>query len=157
MINKTLQYDREREYRYWIIADTINALLLLLFVYTALSKLTRYKAFTVALEETPLIGRYASVIAWLLPVTEILIAVLLFFPRIRLIGLFTSFAALLAFTGYLIYMVVYIPHLPCNCGGVLNSLSWKQHIIFNVFFLLISAWGICISVGKRTSLKKKPP
>lgn len=157
MINRMLQDDCARGDRYWLIADTISALLLLLFLYTALSKLAGYKVFAVALKDIPLIGRYASLIAWLLPVSELLIAILLFFSKTRLAGLFVSFIALLVFSGYLLYMIMYVPHLPCNCGGVLNSLSWKQHIIFNAFFLLINILGIRISVRRAASLKRTPP
>ena len=51
MINGTLQDGRARGDWYWLIADTISALLLLLFLYTALSKLAGYKVFAVALKD----------------------------------------------------------------------------------------------------------
>jgi hypothetical protein len=29
--------------------------------------------------------------------------------------------------------------IPCSCGGLISSLSWTQHLFFNLFFLLANA------------------
>ncbi|MDQ2656909.1 MAG: hypothetical protein M3Y60_05770, partial [Bacteroidota bacterium] len=34
--------------------------------------------------------------------------------------------------------------LPCSCGGVLNSLGWKAHLVFNIVFTLLSIVGIML-------------
>jgi hypothetical protein len=35
--------------------------------------------------------------------------------------------------------------LPCSCGGIISSLSWRQHIIFNGVFILLAITGIIFS------------
>src|SRR5688572_29656190 len=73
------------------IPEVISSLLIILFIYTALSKLSGYNTFTIQLSKSPFITSYARSIAWSLPAGEILISLLLVFKRTRLIGLYASF------------------------------------------------------------------
>jgi len=104
-----------------LIIEIISSLLILLFLYTALGKLLDYVAFKNVLNKSPLIGGKAAVVALALPITEGLIASLLFFPRSRLWGLWGSFVAMTIFTLYLAYRIIFTPNLPCSCGGVLKQ------------------------------------
>lgn len=115
-----------------------SSLLLLLFTYTALSKLSDYDKFVRLLHESPLIHKGADMIGWLLPVTELIVVLLLFFERTRRMGLFISLFLLVLFTVYLLYMVLFVADLPCSCGGVLRKMSWQQHVWFNLFFILVN-------------------
>lgn len=119
-----------------------SALLILLFTYTAVSKLSDYTHFVRVLGESPLIHKGADIIGWLLPVTELVIVLLLFFPATRKAGFVFSFYLLVLFTLYLIYMLLFAADLPCSCGGVISKMSWKQHVWFNVFFICVSIAGI---------------
>jgi hypothetical protein len=56
-------------------------------------------------------------------------------------GLYASFFLMSLFTAYLMIMLNVSYYVPCSCGGVLEKLSWNQHIVFNVFFIVISAAG----------------
>jgi len=47
-------------------------------------------------------------------------------------------------------MVITDDNLPCSCGGVIQQLSWTQHIVFNLIF--IAAGGIGIWMAR----KKEP-
>lgn len=138
------------------IADIISGILLLLFLYTSLSKLADYQTFKVVLSSSPLLKPVAGVIAWLLPVTEIVIAAILFLPATRQSGLKASFMLISAFTLYLVYMITFTPDLPCNCGGVLQALTWQQHIFFNLFFIALSLTGIVLYTKNR-NIKSEPP
>ena len=139
-----------------ILADVISALLLLLFLYTSLSKLTHYETFKAALHTSPLLKDVAGVIAWLLPVIEIVVVAALFIPHTRVKGLKASLILITAFTIYLLYMIAFTPRLPCNCGGVLQSLTWSQHIFFNLFFILLALMGILL-YKKDENRKSEPP
>ncbi|MEJ8841887.1 MauE/DoxX family redox-associated membrane protein [Lacibacter sp. H375] len=119
-----------------------SSLLILLFTYTAISKLTDYEKFVRVLDESPLIHKGADTIAWLLPVTELIVVLLLFFERTRRMGLYASLALLTVFTIYIGCMLLFVAELPCNCGGVLNKMSWQQHLFFNAGFLVINVIGI---------------
>jgi hypothetical protein len=120
----------------------ISLLLIFLFAYTGSSKLLDSKGFAAVLSTIPLIGRGAGIVAILLPLAELLIVLLLLFEKTRLTGLYASLALLLLFTVYLVYMVLAVPHLPCSCGGVISSMSWKQHVVFNVVFIVLTVIGI---------------
>ena len=140
-----------------LIADIISGVLLLLFLYTSLSKLADYETFKNVLSASPLLKRVAGVVAWLLPITELVLVVLLFVPALRLKGLYASFILISLFTLYLIYMIAYAPHLPCNCGGVLKLLTWPQHIFFNLFFIFLSLFGILLYQRSKNKKSRPPP
>ncbi len=136
------------------ITEVLAALLILLFVYTALSKLINVNTFENALSESPVLDKYAHSIAVILPLTELITSVLLFIPAHREKGFVLSFFLLFSFTFYIACMLLFALPLPCSCGGVLQSLTWPQHLIFNCFFTFLSALGWLIeSKNKINSFK----
>ena len=138
------------------ITDLICALLLLLFLYTAVSKLFTHDAFQFVLFLSPSLRPFATLISWLIPIAEILICICLFLPPLRTAGLLGSFILLLMFTLYLIYMILFTTDHPCACGGVISSLSWPAHIIFNIFFMGLAATGLILR-RKIHNLHDMPP
>jgi hypothetical protein len=137
-------------------ADIITALLILLFSYTAISKFTGLHSFTMTLGKAPVIKQGAAVIAILLPTIEAFIVLLLFFERTKLKGLYASLLLLLVFTTYLIGIIFFAPGLPCSCGGVISRMSWRQHVVFNFGFIVLTA--VAIRIYKRTeSIQKIKP
>jgi len=125
-----------------LIVEVISALFILLFVYTAINKFLVINDLKKVLKNFPLIGSFPQLIAWGLPICESIIALLLFIPRTKLTGLYSSLTMMTAFTFYLGYMLVFTPKLPCTCGGMLQKLSWPQHLIFNIFFVLLAIVAI---------------
>jgi hypothetical protein len=123
------------------LGEFIACLLILLLVYTATSKLLNEKQFHAALWSLPLIGEGAYYLAYLIPSVELLVALLLFFPSTRSWGLWSSFVLLIFFTLYMGYMLVFAAYLPCSCGGVISRLGWKQHVVFNIVFILLAYLG----------------
>ena len=140
-----------------LIADIISGILLLLFLYTALNKLGDHERFRFALERSPLLKTFAGFIAIALPIAELLVALLLFIPLTRLTGLYAAFFLILLFTVYLVYMIAFSPDLPCSCGGALSQLTWKQHIFFNLFFILLSLCGIFLYKKNKNRRSRPPP
>lgn len=128
-------------YTDWLI-EIITALFILLFLYTAISKITEHDTFRTILSKSPLLKLSAGLLSWLLPVTEIITSILLFLPFTRKHGLILSLGLMAVFTIYVAYMVLFVPNLPCSCGGVLKELSWNQHIIFNLFFTALGALAL---------------
>lgn len=127
-----------------MIVEVICSLLILLFIYTSLSKLSAYDNFTAQLSKSPFITSYSNSIAWSIPTVEILISVLLVIQKTRLIGLYASFFLMSLFTAYLIIMLNFSYYIPCSCGGVLQYLSWNEHIVFNTFFIVIAGAGVLL-------------
>lgn len=124
----------------------------ILFIYAATSKLLDFETFTVQLAQSPLLSAYAGVIAWMVPGIEILIAGLLVFSRLRNVALYAAFTLMVMFTAYIYIILNFSDFVPCSCGGVLEELSWTQHLIFNVVFIVLGAVAILIS---RNGTKKK--
>lgn len=126
------------------LVDVISGLFILLFVYTGINKLYDHTNFQNVIGKSPLVGNAAPYVSWGLPAFELLVAALLCLPRTRKIGLYISLLMMVGFTGYLIFMIYFTPTLPCSCGGVLSQMSWKQHLVFNVFFTLLALLGILL-------------
>lgn len=131
-----------------LMRDIISAIFIFLFVYTALNKLYTYKLFEQTLEGTPLIGALSTYIAILLPIIELMVSLLLFIPRTRKWGLYSSFSLMVVFTLYIGYMIVFTPHRPCTCGGVIEKMTWTQHFVFNIAFTLLALAGVFPVVSK---------
>lgn len=126
------------------IHDIIGGLLVLLFVYAAFSKLFDYTQFKMQLGSSPLLASYAGIIAWMVPVVELIIATLLTVTVTRIIGLYASLGLLLIFTLYITAMLLSGEHLPCSCGGIIQALNWSQHLVFNLFFMALCIGGIVL-------------
>lgn len=119
-------------------------LLSCLFIYASISKISDYKEFIIQLKKSPFISGFASYITWFLPVVEILIALLLNLNKYRLTGLYFSLFLLSLFTSYLIAMLSFSYYIPCSCGGLISKLSWNEHIVFNIFFMIINIVAILL-------------
>jgi hypothetical protein len=124
------------------ILSATTGLLIVLWLYAALTKLIDYPHFIATLQHSPLLDQLAIQIGWTLLTVEIGFVILLLVPKLQAWGLYGSAILLLLFSAYILYMLLYAAHLPCSCGGVIQKLSWKQHLIFNGAFLLISVLGI---------------
>ncbi|MBO9202955.1 MULTISPECIES: MauE/DoxX family redox-associated membrane protein [Niastella] len=131
-----------------MIVEIICSLLIILFIYSSLSKLSAYERFSVQLSKSPFITSYYKLVAWSIPGAEIVIAFLLAIKRTRLIGLYAAFFLMSLFTAYLLIMLNFSYYIPCSCGGVLEYLSWEQHIVFNGFFIVIAGAGVLLISNK---------
>jgi uncharacterized membrane protein YphA (DoxX/SURF4 family) len=139
-----------------ITIEIICSLLLILWIYTGLNKMMDYETFKFQLGRSPFIQPMAGFIAATLPAGELLIALALVIKKTRLIGLYTSFALMLLFTGYIYAMLHYSYYVPCSCGGVLAALSWENHLIFNGCFTILALVGIVLeSSSNKESINKK--
>lgn len=122
--------------------ETIRLSFILLFVYTAASKFIDYENFRAVIGQSPLITRFAPILAIVVPVAEIVIALLLVIPRYRRAGLYASFAVMTLFTVYIIVLLTLSEKIPCSCGGVISQMSWTQHLYFNIVFMLLALLGM---------------
>jgi hypothetical protein len=127
------------------LGNVIGSLFIFLFVYTAVSKLFQFELFQSTLYKSPLIGGMASFIAYGLPFIELLAAALLFFKRTLNVGFYLSLLLMVLFTVYISYMLLFEKNLPCSCGGVLNILTWRQHLFFNCLFTGLAIMGVLFS------------
>lgn len=124
--------------------DIICVLYAILFVYASVSKLMAYDEFRAQIGKSPLIMHHEWWIAWFVPSLELVIALMLFVPRLQLIALYGCFALMFIFTIYIAFMLIFTPDLPCSCGGVLNKLGWEGHLVFNIGFTFLAVVGIVL-------------
>lgn len=127
-----------------IVVEAICMAFIILFVYAAASKLLDYDKFRVQLGQSPLLTAFAGTMVWLVPAVEVLIALMLSVRRWRLLGLYTSFGLMVMFTAYIVVITRFSDYVPCSCGGVLEKLSWDQHLVFNIGFVLLGLIAILI-------------
>lgn len=121
------------------LAPIFHYLVFVIFLYSALSKLINFDLFVNNLDKSPFFTNIdSSLIAGLIIGIEFVIPGLLFFDQTAKLGYLLSFSLFFLFTGYIILMMKISPYLPCSCGGFLESLSWTQHIYFNIFFMMAS-------------------
>lgn len=128
-----------------VIFEIVVSLLVILWVYAAVSKLLDYETFKVQLGKSPLLTQFAGLVAVVVPLAELLIAVALVSKRRRLLGLYASFFMLATFTSYLIAILKFSYYIPCSCGGILSGMSWNTHILFNLVFAALAIVGIMLT------------
>jgi len=127
-----------------IIPPVVSYLFALLYIYAAASKLLDYENFRVQLGQSPLLSAFASPVSWGVPSLEILISLMLLFGKFRTTALFLAFGLMSMFTAYIYIMLNYSSYVPCSCGGVLEKMTWDQHLIFNVGFVILGAIAILV-------------
>ncbi|WP_310555182.1 MauE/DoxX family redox-associated membrane protein [Flavobacterium sp.] len=131
-----------------IIIEFITMIYILLFVYAAASKLLDFENFQVQLGQSPLLSAYAYFISYAVPTFELLICCLFIIPRCRMIGLFAAYGLMVMFTAYIYIILNYSSFIPCSCGGILEDLSWNQHIFFNIAFIILAIIGVLVNNPK---------
>lgn len=110
---------------------------MLVFLYTGINKLWWQHKFYSVLLKSPLLYKGTGFISWFIPILEIVICLVLFFPVTRNLGIKASVSLMAVFTAYIAYMLLSSSSLPCSCGGVLSALSWQQHLVFNSLLLVL--------------------
>ena len=121
-----------------------------LFTYAAISKIIDFENFRIQLGQSPLLSSFAALIVWTIPVIELLISVLLFFKNQRLKALLAAYSLMVMFTTYIYIILNYSSYIPCSCGGILEKLGWTEHLIFNLFFIIMA--GISIIFLSKTKV-----
>lgn len=115
---------------------------ILLLIYAAMNKGLDFEKFQVELGQSPLFSAFANWISWTVLLTEFIIVFFLLFPATRIKALYAGFCLMTMFTAYIFIMLNYSSFLPCSCGGILEKMSWQEHLIFNVFFVAIGALAL---------------
>lgn len=120
-----------------IFQEIIAATFVLLFLYTAITKLKDIPFFIGSMEHSPVLRPVASFLGGFIPAIELATVLLLVFPTTRRLGLFISTILMAGFTCYTAYILSNGQQLPCSCGGVLEQMGWSEHLVFNSIFLLL--------------------
>jgi uncharacterized membrane protein YphA (DoxX/SURF4 family) len=127
-----------------IIIEIIAFLFIVLFLYAALTKLFEFEKFSIQVGQSPILTGIGTLLPVCVIVIEILVAALIIVPRSRLIGFFGAFILMTMFSSYIIVILRFSSYVPCSCGGVLEKLSWGQHLAFNLLFVVLALVGISL-------------
>lgn len=109
-----------------LMVNVLSAQLILLFLYTALSKLKEHTEFQTGLTKLSLLGQTAITFLGLLSIIEIFIAVLLLLQRTKKNWLASYMLPMARFTLYISYILMSIPIFSCSYGGVLKKNRCSQ-------------------------------
>lgn len=147
----------------WI-TEGVTFLFIILFFYAGFSKLIDGNSFYNNLNNSPVLvgSTIASIAEWIVPLAELLVGFLLFWPKTRVKGMVGVITLLLLFTAYIVAILFFSPYIPCSCGGVIAQLSWEQHLIFNILCIGLAAFNLWLLMmqsngfGKAKNLFSKP-
>ena len=128
-------------------------LFIVLFVYTATSKLIGFEHFKSQLMQMPLLSKYTPYLAWGIPWAEYVIVILFMFPKYVLQAFYACLGIITVFTRYIVYILKSSEHIPCSCGGVLSKLTWEAHVTFNLLFILLAIINI-LCLHKQNALSE---
>lgn len=129
----------------------LTLFLLALWIPVSIDKFINFETFKNGLIRQPFNDTLAYLLAYTLPFFEVSIVVLLLFSHWRKYGIMLSLVLMVLFTGYIGMALAGIwEEMACGCGSVISILTWKQHFFFNLFFLLISGYGVYLTNPKRS-------
>ncbi|WP_373496223.1 MauE/DoxX family redox-associated membrane protein [Aquiflexum sp.] len=127
----------------------VALLLAFLFLYTAFSKVLDPVGTLQALKNQVFPVWMAEILFYTLPIAEVSTTFLLMTDKWRIAGLKSSVVLMAIFTGYILLVLTGIfSRVPCSCGGVLNSLGWGEHLVFNLAVLGLAVLGVKMDQGK---------
>jgi len=98
-----------------------------------------FENFQIQIAQSPLLSALSDSISYGILALEFAVSILLIFERTRRIGLSSSFALMTAFTVYIYLILNYSEFIPCSCGGILEKMDWRTHLIFNIITALLAA------------------
>lgn len=127
-----------------------SGIMILLFCYAAISKLTDFDNFQVQISASPFLNGFSQFLPYTIIIVELLIAGLLCYRKTRTMGLIGSLVLMIVFTGYIALLITTSKNLPCSCGGLLEKMSWSQHLYFNMgcVVLTIIALGLNLKYSR---------
>lgn len=125
-------------------------LLVVLFGYTAFHKLIDLHLFRQTLMKSTLIEEnQINFLLYFVPAIEIL-TILLLISNKYIHGLYMSLLLMTTFTIYLVVLNNFSFYKGCSCGGIFNEMSYLEHIIINISFIIISLASILLYSEKET-------
>lgn len=127
-----------------LIIDVISALFVLLFVYAALSKIQDFQKFKVDLGKSPILNSFTGIAAIAVPLLELVISLMFTIKRFQFLALHASFNLMIIFSAYILTILNFSSYVPCSCGGILQNMTWNQHLIFNAGFIFLAAIAILL-------------
>ncbi|WP_411028063.1 MauE/DoxX family redox-associated membrane protein [Sphingobacterium sp. SRCM116780] len=126
------------------IGEAIVFLLVLMWVYTFVSKAIDFDTFKRQITGSYLISGTGRMLPYILQAVHAVIVVLLMVKAWRKAGLITSISLLVLYTGYLLYILKFAPSVPCTCIALLRGMTWENQLVVNLIVLPLNIIGLII-------------
>ncbi|QED37778.1 hypothetical protein FK178_08595 [Antarcticibacterium arcticum] len=131
------------------ITEIIRYAFIILFLYAAFSQIINSPKFYNDLLNSPVFNNTTAVlVSWIIPIIELIIAGLLLSKDFRLAGIYLALGLLFLFSVYISGILFFSDNIPCSCGGIINDITWQQHLIFNCCFILLGSIGVYLNSKK---------
>ncbi|MEJ2003781.1 MAG: hypothetical protein P8X57_02195 [Cyclobacteriaceae bacterium] len=115
-------------------------LFIAVFTYAAMTKVIAPVDFGVKLLKAHYIPTFLiPAVTALIPLSEIAAVVFIMFGKFTRLGWEIIYILMICFDVHLAILHLVAPAAPCSCGGLLESISFGQHMIFNALLTLIAA------------------
>lgn len=137
-----------------LLPTAVTYFFVLLFTYASVNKILDFENFQVQIAQSPLLTAYAGSISYVVIVVELLIVMLLLIRSTRSLGLFFSLGMMMSFTVYIYLILHYSESIPCSCGGILEKMDWKEHLLFNIACVVLAVIAIISIYFKRRYRRK---
>jgi hypothetical protein len=132
--------------------EIIIFLLILMWVYTFVSKIFDFDTFKRQINGAYLLSRVGFVLPYLLQALHMIIFVMLISKFWRKTGIIASLSLLILYSTYLIYILKFAPSIPCSCIAVMRGMNWNDQLYFNFIAIIINTIGLITFL----SLKRAP-
>jgi hypothetical protein len=123
-------------------------------LYVGGSKFFELEKFKKTFEFIPLMRPFSWPLAVLIPVVEVITALSFLEDKFRRTSIAISTFLMLSFTIFTVFITKYAGTTPCTCGGVIQHLSWLQHLYLNIALLILAILGILFPLKVNTTLTK---
>ncbi|WP_395051965.1 MauE/DoxX family redox-associated membrane protein [Flavobacterium sp.] len=121
------------------IAEFIYLFIILFFCYTAVNKLMNLESFRTNLVKTSVFTfEIANYFSYLVIILEIFVVIILLFFKQK--GLLLFCFIILIFTLYISFLNFKGFYEVCGCGGILNGLQYKYHLLINLSLIISSLY-----------------
>jgi len=128
---------------YDIIVRSLSLILSGLLLYTATKKLMDIEAFSAHLELLPYAGETAADILTIgVMLVEYALGFIILYRPQDARGYLMIVSLMLAYTGYIYYILHHAPFLPCSCQGAFKALSWEMHYVINAVVAVVAGLAI---------------
>jgi uncharacterized membrane protein YphA (DoxX/SURF4 family) len=126
--------------------NAVCLLFITMFVYAATSKWMEFSVYEYQMQRQPFPAPVQSLLIWTIPLSEVVVSLLLMLEKTRFTGLKIATGMMILFTGYIVLIQLHYfgQEIPCSCGGAITSLTWVQHLYFNLFFVIAGVLAILL-------------
>lgn len=142
---KTASRYSKSSYKTTVIAFVI-LINFVVYFYSGVDKLIHFNEFVLNFSKSPFApSDLINELSFCVVGIELGICFLCFFNKFQKLACLLFMIMSYVFSGYVLLMITYSPYLPCSCGGLIDFLTWNEHLALNISLTTISGYATIIS------------